>query len=90
MRENGFYRIRLTDELVVGEWSDDRFYVCGMEEGFGESEVQAVGPRIVMPDDLAASPADAELIAALRKRPYDRAAREAADRLEELTGQHLL
>lgn len=28
--------------------------------------------------------ADAELIAALRRRPYDRAAREAADRLEEL------
>ncbi len=28
---------------------------------------------------------DAELIAALRRRPYDRAAREAAQRLEELT-----
>lgn len=28
---------------------------------------------------------DAELIAKLRQRPYDRAAREAADRLEELT-----
>lgn len=28
---------------------------------------------------------DAELIAALRRKPYDRAAREAADRLEELT-----
>lgn len=27
----------------------------------------------------------AELIAALRRKPYDRAAREAADRLEELT-----
>jgi hypothetical protein len=30
---------------------------------------------------------DAELIAKLRERPYDRAAREAADRLKELTGK---
>jgi len=28
---------------------------------------------------------DAELIAVLRRKPYDRTAREAADRLEELT-----
>ncbi|ATG73661.1 hypothetical protein AN401_07155 [Zobellella denitrificans] len=29
-------------------------------------------------------PADAELLAALRRRPYDRASREAAKRIEEL------
>lgn len=30
---------------------------------------------------------DAELIAKLRERPYDRAAQQAADRLEELTSK---
>lgn len=82
-------------KLASGQW----FAFCG-ETDMGQTEpalcvgcggdmrLADASPLTHTPNNNTPTITDAELIDKLRERPYDRAAQQAADRLEELTSAY--
>lgn len=71
----------------IGGWKDGRSPTFEEQMADRHGSWEAYQEAAGIEPDSRGRMTDAELIAALRRRPYDRAAREAAQRLEELTAR---